>query len=133
MGAAELVIEAAPENIRINNDMFKELGRKAPPNAIPATYKSSIPISRKEDSSGRPERCLNIHFYFPFQGLNMVDIMAGLRRLPEVRRTGVNWISSVGCIPLKINKDILGFCFNLVWRAIKREVLYMGETALWIF
>jgi 3-hydroxybutyryl-CoA dehydrogenase len=122
---AQLVIEAAPENVDLKNKIFAELGRKAPPDAILATNSSSIPVSRMEASSGRPERCLNIHFYFPLQGVNMVDIMGGTKTLPEVFQAGVDWIKSIGCIPLKVNKEILGFCFNRVWRAIKRETLYM--------
>lgn len=122
---ADLVIEAAPENIDLKNKVFRDLGKLTPPKAILATNSSSIPISRMEKSSGRPERCLNIHFYFPLQGTNMVDIMGGTKTLPEVMKKGREWIISIGCIPLTVNKEILGFCFNRVWRAIKREVLYM--------
>jgi 3-hydroxybutyryl-CoA dehydrogenase len=122
---AQLVIEAAPESIAIKNEIFFELGEKTPPDAILATNSSSIPISKMEASSGRAERCLNIHFYFPLQGVNMVDIMGGTKTLPEVFEAGVDWIKSIGCIPLKVNKEILGFCFNRVWRAIKKEVLFM--------
>jgi len=68
---------------------------------------------------------LNIHFYFPLQGINMVDLMGGTRTLPEVLKKGADWIRSIGFIPLTVNRELLGFCFNRVWRAIKREVLYM--------
>lgn len=122
---AQLIIEAVFENIELKNKVFKELGEKSPKDCIIATNSSSIPVSKMEASSGRPERCLNIHFYFPLQGVNMVDIMGGTKTLPEVFKTGVQWIISVNCIPLKVKKEILGFCFNRVWRAIKREVLYM--------
>lgn len=122
---AQFVIEAVFENIDLKNKVFKELGEKAPKGCILATNSSSIPVSRMEVSSGRPERVLNVHFYFPLQGVNMVDIMGGTNTLPEVFNAGVQWIASVNCIPLKVNKEILGFCFNRVWRAIKREVLYM--------
>ncbi len=122
---AHLVIESATENVTLKNEIFAELGKKAPPDAILATNSSSIPVSKMETSSGRPERCLNIHFYFPLQGTNMVDIMGGTKTLPEVFQTGVDWIKSIGCIPLKVNKEILGFCFNRIWRAIKKEALYM--------
>jgi 3-hydroxybutyryl-CoA dehydrogenase len=122
---ADLVIEAVPENVEIKNRVFKELGEQAPPGAILATNSSSIPVSKLEASSGRPEKCLNIHFYFPLQGVNMVDIMGGSQTLPEVMQAGIDWIRSIGCVPLKVNKEILGFCFNRVWRAIKREVLFM--------
>jgi 3-hydroxybutyryl-CoA dehydrogenase len=55
----------------------------------------------------------------------MVDIMGGTKTDPAVFNKGVAWIISIGCIPLKVTKEILGFCFNRVWRAVKREVLYM--------
>ncbi len=128
VGDADIVIESAPENVQLKNEVFKQLGEKTPPHTIIATNSSSIPVSKMEDSSGRPERCLNIHFYFPLQGVNMVDIMGGTRTIPEVMQQGVEWISSIGCVPLKVNKEILGFCFNRVWRAIKREVLFMWSN-----
>ena len=122
---AELVIEAVPENLDLKKQVFKELGQKAPPGAILATNSSSMPVSKFEENSGRPEQCLNIHFYFPLQGINMVDIMGGTKTLPEVIQKGTEWIRSIGCIPLTVKKEILGFCFNRVWRAIKKEALYI--------
>jgi len=122
---ADLVIEAIPENLELKKKIFKELGEKTAPQAILATNSSSMPVSRFEAESGRSEYCLNIHFYFPLQGVNMVDIMGGTRTLPEVLEKGSSWIRSLGFIPLTVRKELLGFCFNRVWRAIKREVLYM--------
>jgi len=122
---ADLVIEAAPENAELKTTVFRELGEKAAAGAILATNSSSMPVSRFEEVSGRPERCLNIHFYFPLQGINMVDLMGGTRTLPEVLKKGADWIRSIGFIPLTVNRELLGFCFNRVWRAVKREVLYM--------
>ena len=122
---AELVIEAVPENEELKNKVFKELGEKTPRQAILATNSSSMPVSKMEASSGRPELCVNMHFYLPLQGVNIVDIMGGTKTLPEVMQKGVRWIESIGCIPLTVKKEILGFCFNRVWRAIKREALYM--------
>lgn len=122
---AELVIEAVPENFELKKKIFKEIGEKAPLGAILATNSSSIPISRIESYSGRPEYCLNIHFYYPMQGINIVDIMGGTRTLPEVTEKAIAWIRSLGCIPLTVKKESLGFCFNRVWRAVKREVLHM--------
>jgi 3-hydroxybutyryl-CoA dehydrogenase len=121
---ADLVIEAVPENVELKNKVFAELGKKTPAGAILASNSSSLPISKMEASSGRPEKCLNIHFYFPLQGVNMVDIMGGTKTTPEVMQAGYDWIISLGCVPLKVNKEILGFCFNNIWRAIKRQVLY---------
>ncbi len=125
---ADLVIEAAPEELELKRKLFERLDALAPRGAILATNSSSIPISKIETATNRPEKCLNTHFYSPATGLNMVDIVGGTRTTPETIEAGKAWIRSIGCVPLTVKKEILGFCFNRVWRAIKREALYMwGE------
>ncbi len=122
---ADIVIEAVPEDVELKRGVFQRLDALAPAKAILATNSSSIPISRIEGVTTRPEKCLNLHFYFPALGTNMVDIMGGTKTTDEIMKVGKAWIRSVGCVPLTVNKEILGFCFNRVWRAIKRETLYM--------
>ncbi len=122
---ADLVIEAVPEDLALKRKVFKQMDTLAPRKAILATNSSSLPVSRLEKATRRPERCLNIHFYALDQGRNIVDVMGGTRTLPGIVKTGKEWVQSIGCIPLTVKKEILGFCFNRVWRAIKREVLHM--------
>jgi len=122
IGDSDLVIEAVPEDLNLKLAVWADIGRKADPNAILATNSSSIPVSRLEESSGSPERCLNLHFYI---GMTMVDVMEGTLTLPQVLTKGISWVRSLGCIPLTVKKELLGFCFNRVWRAVKREVLGM--------
>ena len=122
---ADFVIEAVFENLEVKLDVFKKMNENAPAKAIFASNSSSMPISRMEAASGRPEKCINAHFYQPLQGMIMTDIAPGSKTLPEVMEKGEAWIISLGCVPLKVNKEILGFCFNSVWRAIKRQTLYM--------
>ena len=101
------------------------MNENAPAKTIFATNSSSLPVSRMEDSSGRPERCINTHFYILLQGQNMADLMAGTKTLPEVMQKAEEWIRSLGLVPLKVKKEMLGFCFNSVWRAIKKQTLSM--------
>jgi 3-hydroxybutyryl-CoA dehydrogenase len=122
---ADLVIEAAPEELGLKRKLFERLDALAPRGAILATNSSSIPISKIETATSRPEKCLNTHFYSPATGLNMVDIVGGTKTTAETVEAGKAWIRSIGCVPLTVKKEILGFCFNRVWRAIKRETLYM--------
>jgi len=122
---AELVLEAVTEDLELKKKIFKEIGEKARPGTILATNSSSIPISRLESSSGHPEYCLNIHFYYPMQGINMVEIMGGTRTLPNVIEKGIVWVRSLNSIPLSVKKESMGFCFNRVWRCVKREVLHL--------
>lgn len=122
---SQLVIEAIPERVEIKREVFQKLDRLAPREAIFATNSSSIPVSRIESATTRPEKCLNIHFYSPDLGRNIVDLMGGTRTSGETMEAGEEWILSIGCVPLKVKKELLGFCFNRIWRAIKREGLHM--------
>jgi 3-hydroxybutyryl-CoA dehydrogenase len=125
VGGADLVIEAVPENLELKREVWTAMSREATPQAILATNSSSLPVSRLEDCSGRPERCLNLHFYQPLLGMNLVDVMGGTRTPSELVEQAAAWVRTLHCIPLTVKKEILGFCFNRVWRAIKREVLHM--------
>lgn len=122
---ADLVIEAVPEDLELKRTVHKQIDAIAPSHAIQATNSSSLPVSKIESATQRPDRCLNLHFYIPAMGLNMVDIMGGSQTTAEVMAMGKSFVQSIDCVPLEVRKEILGFCFNRVWRAIKRETLYM--------
>ncbi len=124
----DLVIEVIPEVLEL-----KGLGPRSIPwyrSALLATNSSSIPVSRIESATQRPEKCLNIHFYMPAVGWTIVDVMGGTKTAPEVLETAKQFIRSIQCIPLTVKKEILGFCFNSVWRAIKKQTLYLWGEGL---
>jgi len=122
---ADLVVEAVPENLEMKRKVFAQIDSLAPQDALLATNSSSIPISRIESATQRPEKCLNLHFYQPAIGMNIVDVMGGTKTAPEAMEAAKQFVRSIGCIPLTVKKEILGFCFNSVWRAIKKQTLYM--------
>lgn len=122
---ADLVVEAVPESLGLKLKVWREMDEAAPDHAILATNSSSIPVSKLEEATGRPEKCLNIHFYHMTLGQNMADVMGGTMTTEEVLEAGRAFVRSLGVVPLKVNKEILGFCFNRVWRAVKRETLHM--------
>ncbi|MDP6178424.1 MAG: 3-hydroxyacyl-CoA dehydrogenase NAD-binding domain-containing protein [Desulfatiglandales bacterium] len=122
---ADLVIEAVPEDLDLKRKTFQSLDTLAPGRAILATNSSSIPISKIESATARPEKCLNTHFYSLVTGSNMVDVMGGTKTTAETMEAVKAWIRSIGCFPITVKKEILGLCFNRIWRAIKRESLYM--------
>jgi len=122
---ADFVLEAVFEDLEVKKNVFKLMGANAPAKTIFASNSSSMPISRMEAFSGRPEKCVNTHFYLPLQGMNMTDLAPGTKTLPEVIDKCDAWIRSLGCVPLRAKKEIIGFVFNSVWRAIKKQTLYM--------
>jgi 3-hydroxybutyryl-CoA dehydrogenase len=122
---ADLVVEVVAENVELKRKVFAALDRAAPPGALLATNSSSIPVSRIESATQRPQLCLNLHFYQPAVGIPMADIMGGTRTAPETIAAARDFLHSIRCVPLPVQKEILGFCFNNVWRAVKRQTLYM--------
>jgi 3-hydroxybutyryl-CoA dehydrogenase len=122
---ADLVIEAVPENLELKRKVWAQIDSLSPKTALLATNSSSIPVSRIESATQRPEKCLNIHFYMPALGMNIVDVMGGTKTTPEAMEGAKGLVRSIDCIPLTVRKEILGFCFNSVWRAIKKQTLYM--------
>jgi 3-hydroxybutyryl-CoA dehydrogenase len=123
--SADLAIEAVPEDLPLKRNVFTAMDAAAPGWTILATNSSSLPVSRMESATHRPEKCLNLHFYGLDAGKNIVDVMGGNQTSSDVLETGKQWVRSIGCIPLLVKKESLGFCFNRVWRAVKRETLHM--------
>ncbi len=122
---ADLVIEAVPEVLELKRKIWGQIDSLAPKGALLATNSSSIPVSRIESATQRSEKCLNIHFYQPAVGMNIVDVMGGTKTTSEAIENVKAFVRSISCIPLGVKKEILGFCFNSVWRAIKKQTLYM--------
>jgi len=125
LAGTDLVIEAVPEVLELKRKVFSEMDRLAPSGAILATNSSTMPVSRMEDATQRPEKVVNIHFYPPIEQKNIVDLMGGTQTSPKVMEIAEGWIRSLHCLPLKVRKEMLGFCFNRVWHAARLEALKM--------
>jgi 3-hydroxybutyryl-CoA dehydrogenase len=122
---ADLIIEAIPEDLSLKRQIFHKIDKYSSEWAIIATNSSSIPVSQIEGATRRPEKCLNLHFYSLDLGRNIVDVMGGSQTSAETLEAGKAWVRSIGCVPLTVKKELLGFCFNRVWRAVKKETLHM--------
>ena len=120
---ADLILEAVPEVLELKKKVFAQMDKAAPPHAIIATNSSSIPVSKIQVAVKRKDKLLNIHFYPPISQRPMVDIMRGPQTSDETFEKGKDWIESIDCVPLVVKKECLGFVFNRVWRAVKKECL----------
>lgn len=120
---ADLVIEAIPENINLKKKVFSQIDTFAPKKTIIATNSSSFPVSKIEDAVERKDKVLNIHFYPPIPLRPMADIMRGSKTSDETFENGKKWIKNIGCHPIVVKKEIIGFVFNRMWHAARREAL----------
>jgi 3-hydroxybutyryl-CoA dehydrogenase len=120
----DLIIEAVPENLDLKKKVFAKLDQVAAGHVIIATNSSSIPVSRIEDAVARKDRVVNIHFYVRPIGITpMVDLMGGTETSDSTLKRAREWIEGIGCLPLVVKKECMGFLFNRIWRAVKRESL----------
>ena len=119
---ADLIIESISERLDLKKEIFSKIDKAAPPHAIIATNSSSFPVSKIEDAVERKDKVLNIHFYI-LPRVPMADILGGTKTSKETFQKGKEWLESIKCVPLVVKKECLGFVFNRVWRAVKKEVL----------
>ncbi|WP_439815482.1 3-hydroxyacyl-CoA dehydrogenase family protein [Zavarzinia sp. CC-PAN008] len=119
---AWLVVEAVPEELALKQRLFAELDRVAPGDAILATNSSSFPSSALVEGLARAERVLNTHFLMP-PGCNAVEIMSCGRTDPALIARLVALLPAFGLVPFVVQVESMGFIFNRIWAAIKREAL----------
>ena len=118
----DLIIETVPEKLELKREIFSQIDKSAPPNAIIATNSSSIPISKLEDVVERKDKVMNIHFYNLFT-MPLADIMRGTQTSEDTFQKGKSWVESIDIMPLEVKKECYGFVLNRIWRAIKKDCL----------
>jgi 3-hydroxybutyryl-CoA dehydrogenase len=117
-----LVIEALPERLQLKKQIFAELDRLAPADAILATNSSSYPSSQMIDGVSRPERVLNTHFYMPPVSI-AVEVMSCGHTDEHVIDLLMQTLPTYGLVPFRVRTESVGFIYNRIWAAIKREAL----------
>jgi 3-hydroxybutyryl-CoA dehydrogenase len=128
VGSVQLVIENVPENLRLKRDVFAQIDGLALPHTLIATNSSSIPCSRMADGTQRPEKVFSVNFGDPTQD-DHVEVMKGAATTDETLAAGLAFLRSLGMVPIVTYKEIMGFSFNRVWRAIKRERLHLVDQS----
>jgi 3-hydroxybutyryl-CoA dehydrogenase len=126
---AWLVIESVPERVDLKIEVFGELDRVAPRDAILATNSSSLPSRLVIDKVEHRERVLNMHYQQPPE-LNAVELMSCGETDPDVIDALMDKLPEYGLAPFRVRRESDGFIFNRIWAAIKRECLMVVEEGV---
>ena len=110
---ADLVVEAATENLDLKLKIFKELDEVCPENTILATNTSSISITQIAAATKRPEKVIGMHFMNPVPIMKLVEIIRGYNTSDEVMQFTVALTKEVRKIPVEVN-DYPGFVANRI-------------------
>ncbi len=120
---AELVVEAATENIDLKLKIFKDIDRFSPDNTILASNTSSISITKIASVTNRPESVIGMHFMNPVPVMKLVEIIRGYETTDEVTNTIMEISKSLGKVPVEVN-DYPGFIANRILMPMINEAIY---------
>ena len=120
---AELVVEAATENVDLKLKIFKSIDEAAPAGCILATNTSSISITKIAAVTKRPELVIGMHFMNPVPVMKLVEIINGYATTKEVTNTIVELSKQLGKIPCVVN-DYPGFIANRILMPMINEAIY---------
>ena len=119
---ADLVVEAATENIDLKLKIFKQIDEAAPSGCILATNTSSISITKIAAATQRADLVIGMHFMNPVPVMKLVEIINGYATTKEVTETIVALSKKLGKIPCVVN-DYPGFIANRILMPMINEAI----------
>jgi 3-hydroxybutyryl-CoA dehydrogenase len=110
---ADLIIEAATEDLESKKALFAELDALVAPGAIFATNTSSLSITEIASVTKRPDKVIGMHFFNPVPFMKLVEIIKGLATSDETRDAIVELSKALGKTPVEVN-EAPGFVVNRI-------------------
>ena len=126
---ADLIIEAAPEQLQLKQDLLRETESFAAHNFIFASNTSSLSISDIATASARPERVVGMHFFNPVHLMRLLEIVVG-------KATGADTVATVREVGRRMRKepiivnDVPGFASSRLGVALGLEAMRMLEQGV---
>lgn len=120
---AQLVVEAATENVELKLSIFKQMDTYAPEGCILATNTSSISITKIAAVTKRPQLVIGMHFMNPVPVMKLVEIINGYETKKEITETIVALSRQLGKVPCEVN-DYPGFIANRILMPMVNEAIY---------
>ncbi|MBM3449325.1 MAG: 3-hydroxybutyryl-CoA dehydrogenase [Bacteroidetes bacterium] len=120
---AELVVEAATENVDLKLKIFQTLDTFAPANCILASNTSSISITKIASATKRPEQVIGMHFMNPVPIMKLVEVIRGYSTSNAVNDKVFEISKQLGKVPVEVN-DYPGFVANRILMPMINEAIY---------
>lgn len=119
---ADLVVEAASENINVKLSIFKTIDEHAPGNAILASNTSSISITKIASVTQRPDQVIGMHFMNPVPIMKLIEVINGYSTSAETTDLIMALSKTIGKIPVEVN-DYPGFVANRILMPMINEAI----------
>lgn len=121
--SADLVVEAATENVDLKLKIFASMDEHAPVECILATNTSSISITKIAAATSRPDKVIGMHFMNPVPVMKLIEVIRGYSTTDEVTATIMDLSKQLGKVPVEVN-DYPGFVANRILMPMINEAIY---------
>lgn len=125
---ADLVIEAVVEKLDVKREVFKQLDKLAPKHTIFASNSSTIVNSMIAEVTTRPDKFLNMHFFFPPLVMDCVEVVKSEQTSDETAQIAMGVCEKINRTAVLLKKEIYGFIANRIVFAIANEAMYLYEN-----
>jgi 3-hydroxybutyryl-CoA dehydrogenase len=122
VGTADLVVEAATENVDLKLKIFRQMDEAAPAHSVLATNTSSISITKIAAVTGRPDKVIGMHFMNPVPVMKLVEVIRGYATSDEVTQQVMALSKQLGKDPVEVN-DYPGFVANRILMPMINEAI----------
>ena len=129
---ADLVVEAAVENLDIKKSIFAELDKICKPETILASNTSSISTTAIAAATQRPDKFIGMHFFNPATVMKLVEVIRGAHTSDETCATIVELSKTIGKEPVEVN-EAPGFVVNKILIPMINEacdLVYTGVASV---
>jgi 3-hydroxybutyryl-CoA dehydrogenase len=131
---ADFVVEAIVERLEPKKECFARLDRAAPRHAILATNSSTLGNSLLAPVTTRPEKCVNMHFFYPPLVMKLVEVVKGQWTSEETLEVTAEVVRRIGREPVVLRRELPGFLVNRILRALVNEAYHcldQGVATFW--
>jgi len=111
---ADFVIEAVPEIMDLKKQVSQALDAAAPKHAILASNTSNMSITEIASATKRPEQVVGMHFFNPAVLMKLVEVTKGGKTTEETMQVAYNLALKMNKVPVRVEKDSIGFVYNRV-------------------
>ncbi len=125
----DLVIEAAPENLELKQDLLREAEAIVDHDCIFATNTSSLSIGEIASASARPEKVVGMHFFNPVHLMRLVEIVLSEQTSPATTDTVREIATSMKKEPITV-RDVPGFASSRLGVTLGLEAMRMLEQGV---
>ena len=126
---ADLVVEAASENIEIKKNIFRKLDETCKPEAIIASNTSSISITEIASVTKRPEKIIGMHFFNPVPMMKLLEIVKGYDTSEDTLATAQEVGEKLGKVTI-VSIDKAGFIVNRILDPMLNEAIFLLEEGV---